>query len=780
MQAEDPNRAQRLRRRSALALALAAALSVLGACVVGPARARGQEPPQDSLAAAIREIRVGGATAGQLEAVTAAAGIAPDRLETELRDAMVHLLALTIQAGDGTLREIGGILEGALAAAHSPDDLAAIMREVAAEGRLNARTTVAARLVAGLDEGEPGSELLTAMAEAFTSIWQDQYGLLPVRNEVAAAWASHHSAEELAAFIRSIATGAERPEQAAAAIVLHFGPHWEEPPAGVDSTGVTHPEVRAALIEALTYLNRTETRRELERRRAEALGDRTSLDSLRAGDRRRLEAGYGRYNLPAALAGAVAGFGDPATVKVLAEVRGFEHPSVASFGEAAVLPVLEVLADPVADRRRTIRLIEDLWRIVRAEALSQESAEAVAAAIRGFLSGEAQRAMRITDRYGEILRRAVDVAVALNDPPSRLLLRRLASDPAEVIRTGVPPEHAAGFVVEVRDKVDWTPEARPQSQLAAELRMIPASRRESLSHIEAAGLAARIDPARLSDDLRAAMVEAWDDVRQEARRDDWYRVRTELRKGLVATYTPAVAAATIRRVTVEEYGPEQSLAVEYARSLRGDADDALRRATLAALEHVNAALGDEDPPNRSPVTSILPGLFLAVAGFEDPGTLPALVRSGMGLGCNSHLIGSFPVRSAREILNAISEPGARAPVIAAGLGDLASLQIANRHTGELPEDVVAAMAATARGVLGGDALEPFRTSGPGLRFRVVDSAILLSAASGDPELVALVEALAADPAAVAALGFADDHVESIRTRALERLAARPISMLGDC
>lgn len=772
MQAKNPNRGRRFLRRSTLVLA--AILLVQGPFIVRPAHARVQDPPQDSLAAVIREVRVGGATAGQLEAVKAAARIAPDQLETELRDAMVHLLALAIQSGDSTLVQIGTILEGALAEVYSQNDLAAIMREIPARmGQPTARQTVAARLVARFELGEPGAHLLTAMAEAFTSIGQDHYPMLPVRNDVMVAWASHHSAEELAAFIRSIATGAERSEQAAAAIVLNFGPHWEEPPAGVDSTGVTHPEVRAALIEALTYLNQAETRRELERRRAEALGDRAALDSLQAGDRRRREAGYARYNLPVALSGAVAGFKDPATVRLLAEVRGVGYLSVAPFGEAAVLPVIEVLMDPIADQRRTTRLLGDLSWIVRREELSRESREAVAAAIQGFLSGEAQRSMQIPDRYGEILRHATEVAVALNDPVSQRALRRLASDPAEVIRAGVSPEYAEGFVVDLRDKVDWVPEPRPQSQLAAELRTIRASRRENLFHIEAARLASRIDPARVADDLRAAMVEAWDHARQEGRRDDWYRVSTELRKGLLATYTPAGAVAAIRTVTADEYGPEQLLAVEYARSLREDADDALRRATLTALERVNATLVD-------PVSPIQWSLFYAVSGFQDPDGLPALVRTGMGLVCNSHLIGSFPVRSAREVLDAISEPGASAQVIAAGLGDLASLQITNQHTGELPEDVVTAMAATARGILSGDSLETFRASGSALRVRVVDSAILLAAALDDPELVALVEALAADPAAVAALGIAGEHIESMRTRALERLAARPISMLGDC
>ena len=779
MQATNTNAARRFLQRSTLALT--AMLLAQEPCVARPSHARAQEPPQDSLAAIIREIRVGATTAGQLDVVTAAARIAPDRLEPELKDAMVRLLALTIQAGDSALGEIGTILEGALAAAHSQSDLAAIMRGIPAQvGQPTARQTVAGRLVARLEAGEPGADLLGAMAEAFTSIWQDHYPMHPIRDEVTVAWASHHSAEELGGFIRSITTGAERPEQAAAAIVLDFGPHWEEPPAGVDSTGATHPEVRAALVEALTYLNQAETRRELERRRAEALGDRAALDSLQAGERRRREAGYGRHNLPAALARAVARLGDPATVKLLAEVRGFAYLSVAPFGEAAVLPVIEVLMDPITDQRRTTRLIRDLARIVGREELSRESREAAAAAIQGFLSGETQRVMQITDSYGEILRHATDAAVALNDPVSQRSLRRLASDPAEVIRAGVSPEYAEGFVVDLRDKVDWMPEPRPQSQLANELRTIPASRRESLFQIEAARLASQIDPAQLADDLRAAMVEAWGHARQTGRRDGWYRVRTELRKGLLATYTPATAAAAIRTVAANEYGPEQLLAVDYAASLREDANDDLRRATLAALEYVNAIPVDDSSRSWSPVASIQRGLFYAVAGFLDPNTLPALVRSGMGLVCNSHLIGSFPVRSAREVLDAISEPGASAWVIRAGLDDLASLQIANQHTGELPEDVVTAMAATARGVLSGNALEPFRTSNPDLRFGVVDGAILLAAALNDPKLVALVEALAADPAVLAALGIADDHIESMRTRARERLSARPIGMLGDC
>ena len=61
--------------------------------------------------------------------------------------------------------------------------------------------------------------------------------------------------------------------------------------------------------------------------------------------------------------------------------------------------------------------------------------------------------------------------------------------------------------------------------------------------------------------------------------------------------------------------------------------------------------------------------------------------------------------------------------------------------------------------------------------------LALAIRAGDSALVeigTILESLAADPAAVAALGIAGEHIESIRTQAHERLAARPISMLGDC
>ena len=53
----------------------------------------------------------------------------------------------------------------------------------------------------------------------------------------------------------------------------------------------------------------------------------------------------------------------------------------------------------------------------------------------------------------------------------------------------------------------------------------------------------------------------------------------------------------------------------------------------------------------------------------------------------------------------------------------------------------------------------------------MNSAIRLAAATDDSELVALPEAFAADPKAVAALGFTDpDRIERVRVYARDRLA----------
>ena len=166
---------------------------------------------------------------------------------------------------------------------------------------------------------------------------------------------------------------------------------------------------------------------------------------------------------------------------------------------------------------------------------------------------------------------------------------------------------------------------------------------------------------------------------------------------------------------------------------------------IAALEHVNGALPARP---RSPVFSLQESLVYAVGTLEDPRGIPALARSGRGFTCNTHMTGDFAVDIAREVVVAITEPGAPLRWVAAGLYDLARLQVGDNHTGEFPDDLVETVVA---------------------------------AATDDPELVALAEALAADPEAVAALGFTDpDRIERIRAYARDRLAERPILGLGDC
>lgn len=276
-------------------------------------------PPQDSLAAVIRNLRAGEDAVEVVDAVAAAARIAPEQLDGKLRDAMTHALALSINAEDSVLADLGIVFEETLGAAWSQEELTATMREIPSQmGRPPPRQTVAARLVGRLAAGEAGEGLLTAMAEAFTSIASDHYPMYGIRDEVATAWARHHSAEEFADFIGSIVTGTERPEAAAAAHVVGYGRYWETPPAGVDSTGVTHPGIRAALVEALGHLNEIENSRERERNRLEAIGDRAGLDALWAAGRER---SWSSRNLRWQVAWVVWQMRDPATIGVLANRR---------------------------------------------------------------------------------------------------------------------------------------------------------------------------------------------------------------------------------------------------------------------------------------------------------------------------------------------------------------------------------------------------------------------------------------------------------------------------
>ena len=752
----------------------------LSACAGGsPPNPGYSAPAQDSLAAVIRDLRAGEDAVAVVEAVAAAARIAPEHLGGELLDALTHALALSIDAEDGVLAGLGAVLEEVLGAAWSQEELAATMREIPSEtGLPTPRQTVAARLVAGLEAGEAGEDLLTAMAVAFTSIGQDHYPMLRIRDEVAAGWAKHHAAGEFEEFIRSIVTGVERPAAAAAAHVLGYGRYWETPPAGVDSTGVTHTGIRAALVEALGYLNEIENSRERERNRLEAIGDRAGRDALWA-------AGHGRSwasrNLRRTLAWAVWQMRDPATMGALADARGDGQNSLRPFGGAAVPSILAALTGTHAYRAQIGGLLRDLAWLAGEDELPAGSRDAVAAAIQGFLSGETLRAMQIADLDGFVLTGAIDVAVALGDPGLLRTVRGLATDPAEMIRAGVAPRDATALVSNVRRKIGWTPPARSQEEIAAELRTVPSSARATLTQMEAATLAGQIHPDLLTDALRSAMIEAWDHARSSGYDIDWYRVQSALEDGLRAGFTSAGAIAAIRAVAAGRYGAEQFLAVEFARRLRENAGEEMRLAVIAALEHMNDVPVDEQSWSTSPVVSLQRDLVYAVGALEDVRGIPALARSGWGFSCNTHMTGDFSVDIARAILAAIAEPDTPPRRVSAGLGDLAVLLVGNDRTRDIPDELVTAIIAAARGYLDGTSMGGFSAVGPDLRYAIVRSAIFLAAVADEPELVSLAERLAADPAAVAVLGITDpDRIENIRDYARSRLAERPILTLGDC
>ena len=758
---------------------LAGLLAPLSACAGASPPDLGYAPPQDSLAAVIRSLRAGEDAAGVVDAVAAAARIAPEHLDGTLRDAMTYALALSINAEDSVLADLGSALEETLAAAWPQEELTATMREIPSKsGRPTPRQTVAARLVGRLEAGEAGDELLTAMAEAFTSIGSSHYSMYGIRDGVAAAWAKRYSAEKFAGFIRSIVTGGERMEQAAAAFVLDHGRYWQTPPAGMDSTGVTDSVLRAALTEALAHTNRIENSREWERNRLEAIGDRAGLDSLWAEERGR----WTNRNLRRTLAWVVWGMRDPATIPLLADARGPGY-SLSVFGGAAVTHILTALTGENTYRRQITELLADLARLAIEDEIPEGSTEAVVATIQGFLSGETLRPMQIADDEGVVLTGAIDVAVALGDPGLLGTVRSLAADPAEMTRAGVAARNAEALVVDVRRKIGWTPAPRSQAEIAAELRTVPLSSRETLAQMEAATLASQIDPGLLSDTLRAAMFRAVDHTRKaEVNPNDWYRVQSALADGLRAGFTPVSATAAIRAVGEGRYGAEQALAVEFARRLRGDAGEDLRLAVIAALEHVNDVPVDEQSWSTSPVVLLQWDLAVAVGALEDPRGIPAVARSGWGFSCNTHMTGDFSVDIARAILAAIAEPrDAPARRVSAGLGDLAVLLVGNDRTRDIPDDLVEAIVAAARGYLDGSSMEGFPAVGSNLRYSIVRSAIFLAAVADEPELVALAEGLAADPAAVATLGISDPgHIERLRGYARDRLAERPILTLGDC
>lgn len=799
----------------------AAGLAACWACAKSPPQDRSYEgPPQDSLAVVIRTIRAGAEAPGLAEAVAAAARIPPEHLGEELQGAMTRAFALSIRAEatqveDSLLIGLGAMLEDALAPGWSQAELAAVMREIPSwAGRATARQRVAARLANRLDAGEAGDDLRAAMAEAFTSIGGDSYPMHGVQDEVAAAWAYQHSADELAEFIGSIPTGTERPEQAAAVHVVFFGRlpfhghNWRTPPAGVDSTGVIHPGLRAALVEALAYTNEAGNRRARERERLEAVGDRTGLDSLRALERRRPR---GHFTMHRTLAWAVRDMEDPATMGLLADapVAGL---SLAPFGEAAVSTILAALADTAAaGGDRIAALLSDLARIAEGNELTVETREAVAAVLQGFLTGatlrarqtadprrrnsglaisaEGPRTGQFTDPWGSVLGAAIDLAVALGDSASLRRVHDFAADPARMVRVGVSPRFANILAGTVRSKIGWQPSPMSQEELTAELRTVPLGARPTVSQLNAAQLASGIDPDLLSESLRSAMVAAWDHARLAVHSNEWYGLRSALEDGLRTAYDSATALAAIRAISAGEYGPEQSLAVGFVGRLRGVVGEDLRLGMFDALEHLNGVPVDEESWSTSPVVSLQESLVYAVGWLEDPRSIPALARSGWGFTCNTRMVGDISaeigretlIAVAREILAALAEPGAPPRRVSAGLYDLAVLLMGNDLTLDISDEIVEEVVARARGYLDGTSMGAFAAANPNHRSWIVSNAILLAAVTDDPGLVALVEGLAADPEAMAALGLADpDDAGNIRDYARTTLAARPILAMGDC
>ncbi len=797
---------------------VAAVLVACGACGGAPPLGRASEgppgerahegPARDSLAAVIRSVRAGEESARLAEAVAAAARIPPGDLGNDLRDAMTQALGLSIMAEmtriqDSVLTSVGPVLEGALARAWSQAELAAVIREIPSRtDEVTTRDLVAARLASRLGAGEASEELLAAMAEALASIAVYSVGdsgpKVGFRDEVAVAWARQHSPDDLAGFIRSIASGIEGPEQAAAVDVVEpFGfrlRHRRGPPAWADSTGmVTHPGMRSALAEALAYMNEVGSRRTREIERMEAIGDHAARDSLWALEYGAPSRWGGRVHIHKKLAWAVRRVGDPAMLELLvrslhAGLRPSSGVSLAAFGEAAVPHLLAALGDTAASGAWVSWHLQDLAWIAKQQELAAETREALAAVLHGVFSGETLRAGRIGDPGIAVLA-AIDLAYALGDSAALQRVRDFAAGPAEMVRAGLSARTANDLVLTVRSRIGWRPAPMAQAEIAAALRTVPLSAWPAASHLDAAQLASKIDPELVSGPLREAMSEAWDYTRHHW---EWERVRNLLARPLSPAYDSVSALAAIRAIPAGEYGPEQLHAA--SALLRGDAGEEMRHAGIAALEHLNEAAVDTESrfDYDSPFHRLHRRIFDAVMAQlddPDPRSISALVRSGFGLyRCNTQIVyGSGDGRKegvvvARAILAAMAEPGAPPARVSAGLSDLATLLIGNNNlTRDIPNELVEEITAAPHGYLDGTSMEAYAATGPNDRFRVAMSAIGLAAVADDLEQVALVERIATDPEAVAALGLTDPNdEESIRRYARRILAARPILWPGEC
>jgi hypothetical protein len=132
------------------------------------------------------------------------------------------------------------------------------------------------------------------------------------------------------------------------------------------------------------------------------------------------------------LARSVAALRDPATIPALvrSNIGSGISRALADFGDLAVRPLTDFANDSEEVTQLTSTLLTLRWMVERTDVtpLSAQSLVTIRQVAESRLSGP---------ESPFVLRRAIDLAVALNDPQLNEIVRSLAADPAAVIARGV-------------------------------------------------------------------------------------------------------------------------------------------------------------------------------------------------------------------------------------------------------------------------------------------------------------------------------------------------------
>ena len=721
---------------------------------------------QDVLTTQIRTITTGEVRPEQREALRQIALIQPGAVQSDLRTALSEAFMYAVLRGGSKFEDMRGTLENLLIPLYSTEDLAAALYGIPSGSRPTAEETTAAVLTARLPPSDVGHALREAMSHAVSGIAGDHYPYRLHSVVLLRALAELFTDEELTRLIGSIETVPLTAAQVAAIRVsLHHWGHAAAPRAQ-DPPG---PELSSAMMRAVGRLAEIESAEASERERLETSGDLAGQRQLR---QRRL--GRGLLRGPSwgqGLARVFERLGDTVVSPALAAtVPGL---SLVPFGEAAIPPAVAALRSPTAHTALMRSILADLAEIA-AGPVTVESGTLLNAVALGFLNGETFRQKGIADRYGRVFEPAIDLAIALEDPSLAALVRRLATDPEELVRVGMVPRSAEDLVWRVRGRIDWSPAIRSPDQLIAVLRTIPSSSRPSLTQQEVAVQLEEMPAEEIGDELRSAMIEAWAYTQRTPGAWRWYHVHTPLTNVLVADYSPADVVARMRALIRGEGGPEQGLAIEAARRWRGETPEAVRVVMIEALEHLNDEApnaGEPDFRNRHQ------SLADAVDLLADRRAVPALVRAGVTMVCGpSHVFSDI---GAAELARALTESAAPPRLTEHRLLELGYISAAGGFL-RLPEPARRLVGAVASRFLGaGEPAIPASASAEE-RTAILKAALYLAVATADVGLADQANRLATDVATVQALGLGPSEAAQVSAHARDLLAARPLLALGDC